>query len=106
MRRDTGKNLKSLATLLPHMSNVEESRELVDRVLCKDRTQYGILKTMLGFGLKPIFGFPDGYYNLDLSVESARVCLGRLFEISHEKTSIVSQNSPIRPGLLGDTSQV
>lgn len=38
------------------------------------------LREKMGNSLKPIIGLPDGYYNLDLSLEKDRTCLSILLE--------------------------
>ena len=47
-----------------------------------DRTEFSRLREKMGNCLKPIIGMPDGYYNLDLSIEKDRTCLALLLEQS------------------------
>jgi hypothetical protein len=51
-------------------------------VLNNDRDDVNKLKISLGCALNPIFGNQNGYYNLDLSIESDRICIKSLLEIN------------------------
>lgn len=56
-------------------------------MLNNDRDDLNKLKKTLGCALNPIFGNQNGYYNLDLSVESDRICIKTLLEINESEKS-------------------
>ena len=59
----------------------------------------------LGFAVKPIFGNMNGYYCLDMTRETDRLCLAQLLEKSRTVNEFKSQSCKFGPGILGDTSQ-
>ena len=40
------------------------------------------LRQAIGFALKPLCGAYDGYYRLNLGLETSKICLRRLMEVS------------------------
>lgn len=63
------------------------------------------LKRNIGGALRPLLGNPDGYYELDLTVEMDKFCLIRLLEISCTFEKARKAASPIAPEVMGDVSQ-
>jgi len=104
--QDTGDPFRALNQLLPRMTNSNDARALVSRVVGEDTMQMGILKQSTGLALRPLFGVPNGYYKLDLSKEMDRVCLLRLLEISKTTNcKRMLRNEREGCGSVGDTSQ-
>ena len=62
--------------------NPADARKLLLQVTNGDRMQMSQLKQAVGHALKPLCGIYDGYYRLNLGLESSQICLRRLMEVS------------------------
>ena len=94
------------AQVLPLLQNPSDARELLLYVTEGDRLSMGHIKQIIGYALKPLCGMYDGYYCLNLSLESSQLCMRRLLEVSESlrvKQSALSIVGGI--GRIGDTSQ-
>lgn len=88
------------------LQNPSDARELLLYVTDGDRLSMGHIKQVIGYALKPLCGTYDGYYCLNLNMESSQLCLRRLLEVSESlrvKQSACSVIGGI--GRVGDTSQ-
>jgi hypothetical protein len=65
------------------------------------------LKTYVGSALRPIMGYYDGYYELDMSLELDRVCLLHLLEHSQRVADARKSRyeSVFGRAVVGDCSQ-
>ena len=105
MMQDSRSRVEVLVKLLPQSNNIENARQLVSKMLRKNRLEMLQLKRSIGYAIKPILGCPDGFYRLDLSDEMDRFCITKLIEISSTIAEDRKKNSAVTPGLLGDLSQ-
>ena len=88
------------------LQNPSDARELLLYVTDGDRLSMGHIKQVIGYALKPLCGTYDGYYCLNLNMESSQLCLRRLLEVSESlrvKQSALSIVGGM--GRVGDTSQ-
>ncbi len=105
MMQESRSKVDVLVKLLPQSNNTENARQLVNKMLRKNRLEMLQLKRAIGYAIKPILGCPDGFYRLDLSDEMDRFCITKLIEISSTIAEDRKKQSVITPGLLGDLSQ-
>lgn len=93
------------------MLNAKEARSVVDEIIGDDDLEMnkvsvpmGVdvriasyhcvwfqLKSMIGSAIKPILGYYDGYYDLDMARETDRVCMMQLLERSQGQSSASDQ---------------
>ena len=107
MFHDTGNKADVLFIVLPCMIDAMEARVLVSRVTNEDPVEIEFIRKKLGNALRPIYGLPCGYYNMDLSRAKDRICLAKLFEFcitSSLPRKIRSESFGMDS--LGDTSQI
>lgn len=105
MFKDSGDKIKVLVKLLPQMASPEEVRALIKKITNNDILEVQRVKQALGQALKPIWGMPNGYYNLDLTKDMDRICLSMLFEHSHTLGSQRGGLCRLDGFFFGDTSQ-
>ena len=105
MLQDVGNKAEVLLVILPRMLDPTEARALVSRVTNEDPVEIEFVRQKLGNALNPIFGTPCGFYRLDLSKLTDRVCLVKLFEFGIEVQAKNKSNDPLGLGCIGDTSQ-
>ncbi|CAM9213873.1 unnamed protein product, partial [Ectocarpus fasciculatus] len=105
MFKDSGDKIKILVKLLPQMASSEEVRALIKKITNNDVLEVQRVKQALGQALKPIWGMPNGYYNLDLTKDMDRICLSMLFEHSHTLNSKRGGLCRLDGFYFGDTSQ-
>jgi hypothetical protein len=104
MMQESRSKVAVLVKLLPQSNNAENARQLVNKMLRKNRTETLYLKRAIGYAIKPILGCPDGFYRLDLSDEMDRFCITKLIEISSTIAEDRKKKGLI-PSLLGNVSQ-
>ena len=75
-----------------HLQNPADARKLLLQVTNGDRMQMSQLKQAVGHALKPLCGIYDGYYRLNLGLESSQICLRRLMEVSETLRLVYSTN--------------
>ena len=106
MHKETGKMAPILLKVLPLLENPSDARELLLYVTNGDRVAMGHIKQVIGYALKPLCGLYDGYYCLNLGLESSQLCLRRLMEVSE---TLRMKQMPLSIiggyGRIGDTSQ-
>ena len=67
---------------MPNLCSYVDCRKML-KVVCKaDMKKIGRLRFLLKNAFDPLLGFFDGYYALDLSKDTDRVCLTKLLEQS------------------------
>ncbi len=103
MLKDVGDKIKVLVKILPQISSPEEARMLVKKVTDNDVLEVQRIKGALGQSIKPIWGMPNGYYNLDLAKDMDRICLSMLFEHSHTLASVRGGLCKMENVFFGDT---
>ena len=106
MHKETGKMAPILLKVLPLLQNPEDARELLLYVTNGDRMSMSHIKQAIGYALKPLCGLYDGYYCLNLGIESSQLCIRRLLEVSETLRIKQMAKSLIGGyGRIGDTSQ-
>lgn len=105
MIAEGGEKVKVVSKLLFQLSNPAESLRFLGRTIKDDPSDWANLKRELGPAVKPILGYPNGYYELDLSEEVHRFCFMRLCEISETIKENRSKRSKLGPGITGDVGQ-
>ena len=105
MMFDFGDKAKVLVHILPHMIVPSEARMLVSKVTREDPIEVSVVRNMMGNALRPIFGLPCGYYQLEFHKEMDRICLAKLFELEGIITAQRRAGDPFDLGMIGDTSQ-
>jgi hypothetical protein len=105
MIKEGGEKISTLSKLLPQIETSDEARTLIFRVTNNDRVELSRVKLSMGSALKPILGMPNGYYILDLSKDTDRICLSRLLEFSNTYRFHGMSKSKLGFGIVGDTSQ-
>lgn len=91
--------------LLAQIADPHDARSYIYKIFGYDREAVKRLEFNLGNAMKPIYGIYDGYYSLDLSISSDRLCLKKLLEQSQKMKERAIQRSLFEPGLTGDLSQ-
>jgi hypothetical protein len=91
--------------LLAQIADPHDARSYIHKIFGYDREAVKRLEINLGNAMKPIYGIYDGYYSLDLSVSSDRLCLKKLLEQSQKMKERSIQRSLFESGLTGDLSQ-
>jgi hypothetical protein len=91
--------------LLAQIADPHDARSYIQKVFGYDHASIKRLEFNLGHAMSPILGMCDGYYHLDLSVASDRVCLKKLLEQSQQRKDRCIRQSLFEPGLTGDLSQ-
>jgi hypothetical protein len=84
--------------LLLQLQDSSESLKFLNRTLKENKEDWIALKSELGSAMKPLLGYPNGYYELDLSKENEKFCLLRLCEISETQKEKRSALSKLGPG--------
>ena len=74
--------MKVASKILFQLSNSEEALKFINRTIKDNPNDFKSLKGELGPAIKPIMGYPNGYYELDLAKEFHVACFYRLCEIS------------------------
>ena len=97
--------IKLAAKVVGQLSDYNEAQRFIFRAIGNDRSDLALLKRELGDAIKPILGYPNGYYALDLEKDINRQCLLRLCEISETQGIKRMGMSKLGYGLSGDTSQ-
>jgi len=106
MHKDSLKTSSLLMKLLPLLDNPADTRKVLLFVTNGDRTQMSTLKQAIGLALRPLCGQYDGYYRLNLGLESSQICLKKLMEFNEIQRLREVQLSRLGgPGRIGDTSQ-
>lgn len=105
MYREVSNKADVLKKVVPGMLSPSEARQLMSKVTDDDRLEVNIIKKAFGLAYRPMFGSFNGYYILDLSKETDRMCLTKLIEVSGTVNNIRSLNSIIGYGRVGDVSQ-
>lgn len=98
---------KCLGVLLPLMLDSKEARGVVDELIGDDDVEMNKLTSLIGSAIKPILGFYDGFYDLDLARETDRVCVLQLLNRSQdvlEKRKKMYEDV-FGNGMIGDCSQ-
>ena len=108
--RESRNIVTALARVLPQVATPLDVSKIISLACQGSRRSLLQVKAAFGAALKPLLGNYNGYYQLDLSKDLHRACLGRLFEHSAKSTSIMAQKWLDYPHLassplLGDTSQ-
>ena len=78
MLKDSGNKVDVLIKILPQMAETADAKQLVLKACQGDKSAFLALKQKLGSLIRPMFGQPNGYYNLDLSIDFDRLCLAEL----------------------------
>ncbi|CAK9252797.1 unnamed protein product [Sphagnum jensenii] len=105
---ETGNIATALATVLPRMAFQSEARALLNKAVDNDLVKMARVKKTLGSAYQPLLGCVNGFYRLNLSVETDRLCLTHL--LGHSK-SLMEKRLKFHShgfhleGKVGDTSQ-
>lgn len=75
---------KSLGILLPLMLDAKEARGIVEEIIADNEAEMSKLKKLVGSAIKPILGFYDGFYDLDMGRETDRICVIQLLNRSQD----------------------
>jgi hypothetical protein len=105
MIHDMGNKARVLSHILPHMIVPAEARTLVSKVTLDDASEMKFVRMTMGNSLRPIFGLPCGFYDLDFTREMDQLCLGKLLELEGIIVAMRRINDPFGLGVVGDTSQ-
>lgn len=97
--------VKLIALLLPTLDNPTDVRKFMSITTEDDRFEIQQVKDIVGLRMRIMLGLYDGYYHLDLKVETDRTILYRLVELSRNINTERKANCPISCRLIGDTSQ-
>lgn len=101
-----GDNVTILVKILPHMVNPVEARSLIMNVLSFNAKALRRLELLMGNSYFPIIGIFNGYYYLDLSIDTDRTCLSKLLIQSQRYVEATVKKCPFKMGTTGDVSQV
>jgi len=91
--------------LLPRMSDPNEARAFMMHTINFDKASLRQLVKLMGNALRPILGRYDGYYDLDLSMEMDRICLGKLLKQNEQHRRTCMSKCVFEQGRTGDLSQ-
>eukprot|EP00602_Paraphysomonas_sp_CaronLab_P006212 CAMPEP_0185022528 /NCGR_PEP_ID=MMETSP1103-20130426/5232_1 /TAXON_ID=36769 /ORGANISM="Paraphysomonas bandaiensis, Strain Caron Lab Isolate" /LENGTH=1416 /DNA_ID=CAMNT_0027554633 /DNA_START=142 /DNA_END=4389 /DNA_ORIENTATION=+ len=105
MYSDCGDKVTVLTKILPQMAVAGEARTLVSKVTNDDVVTMSLLRQSLGQSLRSIYGLGNGFYSLNLSVKSDRICLSKLLELNSNVISVRMGDSKLGHGRIGDLSQ-
>lgn len=97
--------VKVLAKILPQMASPFDVRQLLATTIGKDRMEMLRLKREMGSSMRPLIGFPNGYYVLDMGNVMDRFCVNRLIENSRTYAAKKKASCPLGLGIIGDYSQ-
>lgn len=73
---------KVVSSLLPQLLHPTDARLFISRAFQGDLPSILSYRRRAGSALRPLIGIINGFYSLDLSIPSERLCLTRLLEIS------------------------
>jgi Ran GTPase-activating protein (RanGAP) involved in mRNA processing and transport len=104
MYSEGGHRLKTLANLVVRVDNPIDAKKMIIKVTRGSKVELGLLRSIMNYTIRPILGFFNGYYMLDLSKEMDRICLSRLLE-HNEGCAVTRQRKASISPKLGDTSQ-
>jgi hypothetical protein len=103
--RGTQDKIAALCTLLPQMKDEEDSKVLIKKALGNNLNDLLKLKRAMGASLRPILGHLNGFFQLDLSVQSDRLAISKLMEISNTERDNDMEDCLLKGTSCGDTSQ-
>ena len=95
----------ALANVIMKMNSCTDASSLVASTLDGNRSDMMRLKLEVGNVLRPLLGFYNGYFILDLSLSTDRECLTKLIEISSTYAEKRKNASLFGYGRVGDLSQ-
>jgi hypothetical protein len=110
---ETGNMAEALSKVLPRMASLLEARKLLSKVAGNDASKLSRVKMVLGCAFQPLLGNINGYYSLNLSIDTDRMCLAHLLGHSKSMNAERIEKCTISPGYhchhhepkIGDTSQ-
>lgn len=105
---ESGNMAVALSKILPRMALVAESRNLLNKIVANDPVKLATVKKVLGSAYQPLLGNLNGYYHLNLQVDTDRLCLSQL--LGHSKSLNAKRSKELSAGFhhegkIGDTSQ-
>ena len=105
MYKEMGDKAAVLLKIVPGMLSPAEARQLLSKATNEDRLELGRVKLAFGISYRPMFGSYNGYYMLDLSKETHRMCFSKLIEVSGTTNNMRASKSIVGFGRVGDISQ-
>ena len=105
MIAEGGEKVKVAAKIMLQLKDAGESLRFLNRTLKDDPKDWKALKAELRYAVRPILGYPNGYYELDLTDEIDVFTLVRLCELSETMKEQRFQISSLGAGVVGDISQ-
>lgn len=89
---------------LPYLFSADEARYYKNKVVSNDHKHMTTFHEATKDIWAALSGSPDGYYDLNLSLPSSRLCLRHLLVLSYTHAHSVGIASPVGRGRSGDTS--
>ena len=80
------------------MQDSAESLKFLNKTLKDNKEDWKALKGELGLAIKPLLGYANGYYELDLANDMDKFCFLRLCEISETQKEKRGAMSKLGPG--------
>lgn len=80
------------------MGTGADARLLINKALKSNKSEIMQLKKTLGAGLRPMLGFYNGYYVLDMAKALDRLCLVKLLEASSTRGFMRRRNTILPMG--------
>ena len=97
--KDMGNPVEVLAHILPYVATIQDARRLIDIYIGDNAALVRSLSHQMGTMLQPIIGNFTGFYMLDLTKPSDKICFSKLLERSNMNTYYRKKDG------LGDISQ-